>query len=916
AASVVEAPSTMEMSLKAEKSSFTMDEVKAGTAKTTVSLYVDKLEDAEKLTLIMAGFKASDSNIKLSNIAFTEKQPGLSFYGATEKYNTAKRRYSAYSSDEANMNFIIQNDPKTYLVLENPDVSIVTFDVEFPTTMAEGTYTIGFNSEYTAIKSSAPFVDKSDPEYGTIITDYTKSVMNNSNGLKPATITLGAAAPTTEPPATEATEDTTKEKIFDGEIKFWADKVEAKAGETVEVNLYADADLNGDGTVMGVESRAVFDTAKLTIENMEQDFGFEAKATLEPNVGAYVIASTGEAITNDPESPFAIIKFKVSADAKVGDVYEIGFAGCNDHAEPIAQKEQFSDYETYYKPVIENGSITIVGDATEPTDPPATEATEDTTKEKIFDGEIKFWADKVEAKPGETVEVNLYADADLNGDGTVMGVEARAVFDTAKLTIENMEQDFGFEAKATLEPNVGAYVIASTGEAITNDPESPFAIITFKVSADAKVGDVYEIGFAGCNDHAEPIAQKEQFSDYETYYKPVIENGSITIVGDATEETDPPATTVTTPAPATTVSTTVATTPAPATTVKTDAPSTDVSIVTSISVVEVTSISVVEVTSIKEVEVTSIKEIEVTKPVEVEVTKIVEVTTIVPYPGTVIATVTSIVPVEVTSIKEVEVTKPVEVTSIKEIEVTKPVEVEVTKIVEVTTIVPYPGTVIATVTSIVPVEVTSIKEVEVTSIKEVEVTNVVTVTSIVEVPITVVTTTTAGGSGTYTFETNYNNDADQDQWYHSDNVEFFKDGIVIKDAEGNDVTADAEIKFATTPGEVYDGKTFDYEVDFTAEINGVTLTGTIPVKIGPRGDSNMSGGKSADIYDAIIIAKFILPKPAADIPEGSFQEFLADNNEDGIVNIYDAINVAKLILPANNGDWSKVSKDYSKWILD
>ena len=195
------------------------------------------------------------------------------------------------------------------------------------------------------------------------------------------------------------------------------------------------------------------------------------------------------------------------------------------------------------------------------------------------------------------------------------------------------------------------------------------------------------------------------------------------------------------------------------------------------------------------------------------------------------------------------------------------------------------------------------------------VTSINVITSIQVVTTKPVTTTTAAG-GSFDVDINYDPDTDNAQWYHSDNVEFFKDGIVIKDSEGNDVTADAVISFAETPGSVYDGKNFDYEVDFTAEINGVTLTGTIPVKIGPRGDANKSAGKSADIYDAIIVAKFILPKPAADIPAGSFQEFLADNNEDGVVNIYDAINVAKLILPANGGNWSKVSKDYSKWIKD
>jgi len=129
-----------------------------------------------------------------------------------------------------------------------------------------------------------------------------------------------------------------------------------------------------------------------------------------------------------------------------------------------------------------------------------------------------------------------------------------------------------------------------------------------------------------------------------------------------------------------------------------------------------------------------------------------------------------------------------------------------------------------------------------------------------------------------------------------------------------DVTEDAVIKFADTPADVYDGENFDYTVEFTVEYNGTTKTASIPVKIGPRGDANMSGGELADLYDAITVATFILPTKPIDIPKGSFQEFLGDNNEDGVVDLYDAINVAKLILPTVNGDWTKVSNDYQNWI--
>ncbi len=890
AGETVQGTSTDVITLKPEKSSFTEEEVSAGKATSKVSFMFDSFDDADEVTMLLAKIKGDSSHITFQNLTITTENAitckNDPMYDASFDFTVSGTDPEDTSSPTATTGFFIQNDGTNPFIKNDLTKTVATFDVIFDSTTPAGTYNVSLDSGSSLLSGTQ----------GTTFVEYINSIKINA-----ATFTIGGAVqPTTAAPTTQpSSEDTTASRTYIGDCKIWADEVVAEPGATVTVNMYADTN---KVDIRGFEARAIYDTDMLTLTDMKMGKGFAARPTINKDKAVYVLASATNKVKNDPTQPFAVLTFTVSENAKAGDVYPIDIQGSNGAALPVVNVDNGGEGTTYLTPLVTKGSVTISGETTPTTPAPTTPApttsvsNEDTTASREYIGTCDIWADKVTAEPGATVKVNMYADTK---GVDIRGFEARAIYDTDMLTLTDMKMGKGFAARPTINKDKAVYVLASATNKVKNDPTQPFAVLTFTVSENAKAGDVYEIDIQGSNGAANPVVNVDNGGEGTTYLSPNVTPGSITITG----ETSAPSTTVTTKAPETTVTTTTVTTKAPDTTVKTDAPSTDVSILT--------SIKVVEVTSIKEGEVTSIKEVEVTKPVEVTSIKVVEVTTIVEKPGTVIATVTSLVPVEVTSIKEVEVTKQVEVTSIKEVEVTKPVEVEVTKIVEITTIVPYPGTVIATVTSIVPVEVTSVKEV--TSIKEV--TSLVTVTSIVNVPSTVVTTTN-GGSGSFEIELTYDGKTDSDQWYHSDNVEFFKDGIVIKDSNGNDVTADAVISFATTPGEVYDGKNFDYEVDFTVEINGETLTGSLPVKIGPRGDSNMSGKASADIYDAIIIAKFILPKPAADIPAGSFQEFLADNNEDGVVNIYDAINVAKLILPANNGDWSKVSKDYSKWIKD
>ena len=885
AADVIEKTSTMALTLKPEKSSFTMDEVKAGNAKTTISLMCDNYDDAEQVTLLLTSFVGSASGMTFTNMTITEDNAltvADGFGEATMDFGQTGIDPADTSKPQSQTGFFIQNDGLSPFVKKDLSKSIVTFDVSFDPSMAAGKYTVDFDSSF-AVTSGVG---------GTTLVQYGKSVRSNSTI---ATITLGdsvdpTAAPTTvAPTAAPTTQPTEDNKEYEGDADIWADKVEAEPGETVTVNMYADTH---DKKIRGFEARAIYDKSMLELTSMKMGKGFVAKATINAKEGVYIVSSASTPITNDPSTPFAVLTFKVSDAAKAGDVYDIDIQGSNGAAKPIVNVKNGGEGTTYLKPIVDAGSITIKGATTGATTAAPTQApTTSTSGNKTYEGTAKIWADKVEAEPGETVTVNMYADTD---GFTIRGFEARAIYDKSMLELTSMKMGKGFAAKATINVKEGVYIVSSASTPITNDPSTPFAVLTFKVSDAAKAGDVYDIDIQGSNGAAKPIVNVKNGGEGTTYLEPIVNPGSITIKGATTGATTAATTAATTPTP-TTVATTVASTAAPTTAGSTQAPQTNVSII------EITSIKVVEVTSI--VPVTSIE-----KVTSIEnVTNIVPVTSIVPVPGTIIDVITSIE--KVTSIEKI--TSVEKVTSIE----------NVTNIVPVTSIVPVPGTIIDVITSIE--KVTSIEKItsveKVTSIENVTnivpVTSYVILTSIVPVPGTL-TTTAVPTTGDISIVTDYDIDDFQDQWYHSDNVEFFTDGIVVKNAAGEDVTADATISFATTPGEVYNGKDFDYEVEYTVEIDGQEFTGTIPVKIGPRGDANYSAGKSADIYDAIIIAKFILPKPAANIPKDTFQYFLGDNNEDGVVNIYDAINVAKLILPANGGNWDKVSKDHQNWIKD
>ena len=183
AATVVDKESTMVLRFAPEKTSFTMEEVKAGTARTTVALMCDNYDAAEEVTMILTSFKGNDEGIKFQNINITDPNAftidgGFGILAMDIEVSGFDPVDNTKITDQTG--FFIQNGISPF-VLGDKNNSIVTFDVIFDSSMEAGTYTVDFMDNF-AVNSGVVSGD------GTVITTYGNSVNANS---APAVFTLG-----------------------------------------------------------------------------------------------------------------------------------------------------------------------------------------------------------------------------------------------------------------------------------------------------------------------------------------------------------------------------------------------------------------------------------------------------------------------------------------------------------------------------------------------------------------------------------------------------------------------------------------------------------------------------------------------------------------------------------------------------
>jgi len=928
------------LKLASEKTAYSVSEVRSGNAKAEVKVQLSgTVAESDHIGTLEFCIKPEtwgttdvyDLYLAENNALGTSKT-NVTWMGA---YNaTATSTYSAwkdtaklnqvktddgsygllniYDSDGADFKYdddhpakvSISSDSNHGFFRSSGESDIAIFTVYFPADLAEGKYTIGFSDAKCGVFPSGNFAGD----------DSSMASVTNTGTI---TFTIGEGETTTA--TTKATTVTTTDDVpsvphkTDGTCTLTGGKKTAAPGDKVYLPVYLEL---GSGTnpnsIEAIGFDISFDTSKATLNQIVTNARMmktydptvtgaglgnaSASDNVDPTAGNYVVTfspSGTDSITVDPSLPICLLEFTVKDGATGTIPVKFGHNIYGDQKEIEVVHTQVTGQEnTYLKPTVVNGLITIGADTTTTTEPKPVE--------KIYDGSATLKGQKnVKGTVGEKAYVPVYLELGSNVDPkTIEAIGFDIHFNTSKASLDQIITNprmmktadpsiagsglGNASANDNIDPAAGNYVVTfspSGTDSITVDPSLPICLLEFTV----KEGATGEIPITFSNHlHGDAmpieIVHTQKTGAENTYLTPIVEDGSIVIDEVTTATTTSTSGEQTTPITVTSVSVV-----------------TSVEIVTSVSVVTsvevVTSYdavsSIVEVTSY--VPVTSI----VTETSYVPVTSITYVASVVGtytlitsisvVPVTSISVVTSIDPVVQTSYVDRVVTSVVEkevpvdriVTSIVEKEVPVvsisivdrevPYNVTVTSIVEKE--VPVDRIVTSVVEKEVPVDriVTSVveKEVPVVSVSVSEVEKIVTSLVISEVYVDNTTTATTPNDTQETvisFEIPGNDDIENDDthWYYEDEAAWHLDGIKVyvdgveQEVSADDLTFSFDGKDGVTPGDVYNkgaAKTNDFEVT----VGYKEASTTFKVKIGFRGDVNLS--HSADVRDAAFIAK-------------------------------------------------------------
>ena len=623
-ASAASVQTDLQLSMSAEKTSFTLDEIKAG-ATATVYVKADGNFESDNITSLGARFKSSDWDVRAKNLEISyhnqianNKGDGFSsFYSVAtfgewtkdfpidqDKYDKTNGKMSkAISYAVKAKTAITDTNMPSIQIISNKNIgyfkkgtgsSIAHFDVEFPKDLEAGTYTIDFADVQLPVS-----VD----DYGHLGDGIAKS----ATGI---TFTVGDSQPTTEPVTTAATKATTAatsasgiqlSRDYTGTVKLSAEKVTAAAGDKkVALNIYADT--NGF-TVENLTFMVKYDSSKLTLDSdtpFEEGYGLDpGSITFEPSTNTYLFLINGDTVAeNMPSEPIGTLYFDVAADAEGELPVELvpgqGLAKieCLQHSESKNGLKKF-----YLDPVVTNGAI-IIGDAKTTTTVATTKATTDSGIQlsRDYTGTVKLSAEEVTAAAGaKKVALNIYADT--NGF-TIENLTFMVKYDSSKLTLNAdtpFEEGYGLDpGSITFEPKTNVYLFLINGDTVAeNDPSEPIGTLYFDVASDAKGKLPVELvpgqGLAKieCLQHSESKNGLKKF-----YLDPVVTNGAVIVDDDVTTPADTTVTTTKATTDTTTTSvTSVATTPAP-TQITTASVSASASASVSVSISKETGVSV------------------------------------------------------------------------------------------------------------------------------------------------------------------------------------------------------------------------------------------------------------------------------------------------------------------------------------
>ena len=564
----------LQLSMTSDKTSYTLDEIKAGA---TARVYVkaDGNFEADNITSLGARFKSSNWDVRAKNLEIgyhnqiaNNKGDGFSsFYSVAtfgewtkdfpidqDKYDkTNGKKSSAISYAVKAKTAITDTNMPSIQIISNKNIgyfkkgtgsSIAEFDVEFPTDLEAGTYSIDFADVQLPV-----CID----DYGHLgdgIVKSTKGItFTIGDGQSATTATTKATTATTKATTatTKATAATTKataassgtgivlDRDYTGTIKLSAEKVSAKAGASkVAVKIYADT--NGF-TIENLTFMIKYDSSKLKLNAstpFKEGYGLDpGSITFEPKTNVYLFLINGDTVAeNDPSEPIGTLYFDVASDATGELPVEIvpgqGLAKieCLQHSESKnGLKKLYLDPEvTDGAIVLDNAASSVTTKATAATTTtksntttakPTIVTTTSTTKltsntkpttakttvkstsstsgtgivlDRDYTGTIKLSAEKVSAKAGASkVAVKIYADT--NGF-TIENLTFMIKYDSSKLKLNAstpFKEGYGLDpGSITFEPKTNVYLFLINGDTVAeNDPSEPIGTVYFDVASDA-----------------------------------------------------------------------------------------------------------------------------------------------------------------------------------------------------------------------------------------------------------------------------------------------------------------------------------------------------------------------------------------------------------------------------------------------
>ena len=597
-ASAASVQTDLQLSMSADKTSFSLDEIKAG-AKATVYVNADGEFQTANITSLGAKFKSSDWRVRAKNVEISYRNQIAnnkgdrfsSFYSIatfgewTKDFPVDQDMYEEYEGEiEDPISYAVKakteisdTNMPAIQIISNKNIgyfkkgtgsSVAHFDVEFPTDLEAGTYTIDFADVQLPVG-----ID----DYGHLGDGIAKS----ATGI---TFTVGDSQPTTEPVTTAATKATTAatsasgiqlSRDYTGTVKLSAEKVSAAAGDKkVALNIYADT--NGF-TIENLTFKVQYDS-KLTLnteESFKKGLGIRpGTTTFEASTNTYLFIISGDTpAKNYTDKPIGTLYFDVAADAEgelpVQLVPGQGLAKieCLQHSESKNGLKKF-----YLDPEVTDGAV-VIGDAVTSTTAATTVTTKSSTTalalSRDYTGTVKLSAEKVKAAAGDSkVAVNIYADT--NGF-TIENLTFMLKYDSSRVTLnkdESFKKGLGLRpGTTTFEPSTNVYLFLISGDTpAKNYADKPIGTLYFDVADDATGEVPIELVPGQGLSKIECLQYSESKNGLKKFYlDPEVTNGAV-VIGDAVTSTTA-ATTVTTTKASTDTTTTsvtsVATTPAP-----------------------------------------------------------------------------------------------------------------------------------------------------------------------------------------------------------------------------------------------------------------------------------------------------------------------------------------------------------------